>query len=151
MKGDKLHVLLVAASMFAAGCASQPTQPEKPATASAAATAVPTAAAASAASAKARAPATGASASTSASTSTSTSTQGASSSSDSTGQFKKVVRDGQPLYCDRNPRTGSRMSKPYCLNEAQYAAWKEQNDRLKDEIQRNSNPINTSNRDPGPR
>ena len=145
MKVDKLHVLLVAASMFAAGCASQPTQPEKPATASAAATAVPTAAAASAASAKARAPATGASASTS------TSTQGASSSSDSTGQFKKVVRDGQTLYCDRNPRTGSRMSKPYCLNEAQYAAWKEQNDRLKDEIQRNSNPINTSNRDPGPR
>ena len=73
------------------------------------------------------------------------------SSSDSTGQFKKVERDGKRFYCDRNPRTGSRMAKPYCLNEDQYAAWKEQNDAIKDEIRRNSNPINTSNRDPGPR
>ena len=116
--GDKLRVLLVAASMFFAGCASQPTQPEKPATASAAASGTQ---------------------------------QATSSSSDSTGQFKKVVRDGQTLYCDRNPRTGSRMSKPYCLNEDQYAAWKEQNEAMKEEIRRNSNPINTSNRDPGPR
>jgi hypothetical protein len=134
MKVDKPHVFLVAASLFAAGCASQPMQPEKPA-------AVPTAAAAP----------TAASTAVTASAAARTGTQAASASSDSTGQFKKVERDGKTFYCDRNPRTGSRMSKPYCLNEDQYAAWKEQNDAIKDEIRRNSNPINTSNRDPGPR
>ena len=135
MKVDKLHVSklpvsLVAAVLLAAGCASQPTQPEKAATAASAT--APTAGAVSSPAAK-------------------TSTQAATSSSDSSGQFKKVVRDGQTFYCDRNPRTGSRMSKPYCLNEDQYAAWKEQNDAMKEDIRRNSNPINTSNRDPGPR
>jgi hypothetical protein len=140
MKVDKLHVFLVAASLLAAGCASQPTQAPQSAVASA--PGAPTGAASTAASAKPAAAASGGGTSTQPATT---------SSSDSTGQFKKVERDGKTFYCDHNPRTGSRMSKPYCLNEDQYAAWKEQNDALKDEIRRNSNPINTSNRDPGPR
>jgi hypothetical protein len=68
------------------------------------------------------------------------------------GPFRKVVRDdGTTLYCDPSPRTGTRMSKPYCLNESQYADWKEKNASMKEDMRRGSVGVTTSNRDPGPR
>jgi hypothetical protein len=75
----------------------------------------------------------------------------AASASGEDGPFRKVVRDGATYYCDPSPRTGTRMSKPYCLNESQYADWKEKNTAMKEDMQRGSVGITTSNRDPGPR
>lgn len=67
------------------------------------------------------------------------------------GPFRKVVRDGATYYCDPTPRTGTRMSKPYCLNENQYADWKEKNAAMKEDMRRGGVGVTTSNRDPGPR
>jgi hypothetical protein len=123
MKVDKLHVLLVAVSLLGAGCASQPTQMQKAAAQAAATNAAPNNAQAAAATA----------------------------TKEDAGPFRKVVRDGNTLYCDPSPRTGTRMSKPYCLTEAQYADWKEKNAALKEDMRRGSVGITTDNRDPGPR
>ncbi len=65
-----------------------------------------------------------------------------------TGPFRKVVRDGKNLYCDNGPQLGSKLAKPYCLTEDQYAQWKEANARTKDDMRRGSNMITTENRDP---
>jgi hypothetical protein len=65
-----------------------------------------------------------------------------------TGPFRKVVRDGKNLYCDNGPQLGSKLAKPYCLTEDQYAQWKETNATIKDDMRRGSNMITTENRDP---
>ena len=77
--------------------------------------------------------------------------EGAAGAAGEEGPFRKVVRNGATYYCDPSPRTGTRMSKPYCLNENQYAEWKEKNAAMKEDMQRGSVGITTSNRDPGPR
>ena len=75
----------------------------------------------------------------------------AAASGEDAGPFRKVVRDGTTVYCDPSPRTGTRMSKPYCLTQAQYDDWKEKNAVLKEDMRRGSVGITTDNRDPGPR
>lgn len=112
MRVEKLHALLLATSLLAAGCASQPTQMQK--------------AAAEAAAKKA-----------------------GTYKKEDTGPFRKVVRDGKTFYCDNGPTLGSKLAKAYCMNEDQYAQWKETNATIKQDIDRNSRAISTNNGDPG--
>src|SRR5262245_35242316 len=64
-----------------------------------------------------------------------------------TGPYRKVVRDGKTLYCETGPQLGSKLAKPVCLTEAQYAQWKENNATIRDDMRRGSNMITTDNRD----
>jgi predicted small lipoprotein YifL len=52
------------------------------------------------------------------------------------GAFKRVVRNGKTLYCDNSPSLGTRMSKPRCLNEADYERWRVTNRAIIDEMER---------------
>ena len=59
-----------------------------------------------------------------------------------TGPFRKVVRDGKNLYCDNGPQLGSKLAKPYCLTEDQYAPvrWSHQLDLLAERLHRDTLP-----------
>jgi len=126
MKTQKLHVMLIATSLLAA-CASQPAQPPKATSATAASS---TAAAASSASNAAAASATGA--------------------AENEDGFRKVERGGRTLYCDKGDQLGSRMARPRCLTEDQYAAWKENNKNRQDELDRVRDASAGAARAPGP-
>jgi len=66
------------------------------------------------------------------------------------GPFRKVQRGGKTLYCDNGPQLGSRMAKPRCLTEDQFAAWKENNQNRQDELGRVRDSSAGAARAPGP-
>ena len=128
MNMQKLHVMLIATSLLA-GCASQPVPTQKAANASAASSAATAASPVSTATAASPATAAG---------------------TEDDGPFRKIVRDGKTLYCDNGDRLGSRMARPRCLTEDQYAAWKENNRNTRDELDRVRDSAAGAARTPGP-
>jgi hypothetical protein len=123
MKAGNIQWGLVALSILA-GCASQGPEKQEPSAASAAtaaASAKPAAASANPAAAPAKPAAVAVT---------------PAEKLREEGAFKRVVRNGKTLYCDSSPSLGTRMSKPRCLNEADYERWRVTNRAIIDEMER---------------